>query len=433
MIVFLFRGILRDKSRFLFPFLVVSIGVALVVALVGFMEGVFMGMIDMTAKLNAGHLRLVNKPFYDEEHLYPLDRALAAQKETRLWLKKNSTSNIEWSPRIRWGALLDVPDLNGNTRSQTPVIGMALDLKSKNSSEVRRLNLKKSLIKGQLPQESNEMLMGNLLARDLDVALGQPVTIIGQSFDGGLVADNYLVVGLIRFGVTAMDKKMVLIDLADAQGTFYMENMVTDWLGYLPSSFSFDHYIKAKKSINSNLNTWMRSPPKGWAKDDHPIAISILDQQNMGSMVKTFTVIKSSVVGIFTFLMMLVLWNAGVLSGIHRYGEMGLRLAFGEPHWKLIFTLGIEGLFIGILGSIIGCFFGGSFAWYLQEVGLNMGDTFAKSGLMINDVVRARLTIDGFIQGILPGIFASVTGTLVASFAIFKRSEANLFRELEAG
>jgi putative ABC transport system permease protein len=433
MIVFLFRGILRDKSRFLFPFSVVSIGVALVVALVGFMEGVFMGMIDMTAKLNTGHLRLVNKPFYDEEHLYPLDRALAAQKETSIWLKKNSTSNIEWSPRIRWGALIDVPDTNGNTRSQTPVVGMALDLKSKNSSEIRRLKLKKSLIKGQLPQKSNEMLMGNSLAQNLDVTLGQSVTIIGQSFDGGLVADNYLVVGLIRFGVTAMDKKMVLIDLADAQSTFYMENMVTDWLGYLPSSFSFDHYIKAKKSININLNTWMENPPNDWAKDDQPIAISILDQQNMGSMVKTFTVIKSSVVGIFTFLMILVLWNAGVLSGIHRYGEMGLRLAFGEPHWKLIFTLGIEGLFIGILGSIFGCFFGGSFAWYLQEVGLNMGDTFAKSGLMINDVVRARLTIDGFIQGILPGIFASVAGTLVASFAIFKRSEENLFRELEAG
>jgi len=433
MIVFLFRGILRDKSRFLFPFSVVSIGVALVVALVGFMEGVFMGMIDMTAKLNAGHLRLVNKPFYDEEHLYPLDRALAAQKETSIWLKKNSTSNIEWSPRIRWGALIDVPDLNGNTRSQTPVVGMALDLKSKNSSEIRRLKLTESIIKGQLPQKSNEMLMGNSLAQDLDLTLGQSVTIIGQSFDGGLVADNYLVVGLIRFGVTAMDKKMVLIDLADAQSTFYMENMVTDWLGYLPSSFSFDHYIKAKKSINFNLNTWMKNPPNDWAKDDQPIAISILDQQNMGSMVKTFTVIKSSVVGIFTFLMILVLWNAGVLSGIHRYGEMGLRLAFGEPHWKLIFTLGIEGLFIGILGSIIGCFFGGSFAWYLQEVGLNMGDTFAKSGLMINDVVRARLTMDGFIQGILPGIFASVAGTLVASFAIFKRSEANLFRELEAG
>ena len=188
-----------------------------------------------------------------------------------------------------------------------------------------------------------------------------------------------------------------------------------------------------KNKINFNLNLWTKNPPKDWAKDDVPITLSILDQQNIGSMVKTFTLIKSFVVGIFTFLMMLVLWNAGVLSGIHRYGEMGLRLAFGESHWKLIFTLGIEGLFIGILGSIVGCIIGGTFTWYLQDIGLNMGDAFSKSGLMINDVVRARLTLDGFIQGIIPGIFSSVTGTLIASLAIFKRSEANLFRELEAG
>ena len=85
------------------------------------------------------------------------------------------------------------------------------------------------------------------------------------------------------------------------------------------------------------------------------------------------------------------------------------------------------------LGTITGCFFGGAFAWYLQEVGINMGDSFAQSGLMINDIVRARLTTGAFIQGIVPGVFASVAGNLVASLAIFKRSEANLFRELEAG
>jgi len=139
------------------------------------------------------------------------------------------------------------------------------------------------------------------------------------------------------------------------------------------------------------------------------------------------------VVGIFTFLMVLVLWNAGILNGIHRYGEMGLRLAFGESHWKLILTLAMEGLWIGILGSVTGSVLGGAFAWYLQEVGLNMGDSFAQTGLMINDIVRARVTMGGFVQGIVPGIFASVAGTLVASMAIFKRSEANLFRELEAG
>ena len=433
MIAFLFRGILRDKSRFLFPFSIVAIGVTLVITLVGFMEGVFMGMIDMTANLDAGHLRLVNKPFYDEEHLRPLDRSLAAQSETLNWLKKNSPEKTRWSPRIRWGALLDVPDKNGNTVSQTPIVGMALDLKDKKSLELKRLRLEESLIDGKIPEQDKEMLMGNQLAKTLNIELNQAVTLLGQSFDGGLVMDNYRVVGLVKFGVSAMDKKMVLIDLADAQDSFYMEDMITDWLGFLPAQYSLGDYEAIKKNMKQSLSKLIEMPPKSWAEDDQAILLTIRDQQNIGAIADKFNIIKGFVVGIFTFLMMLVLWNAGILNGIHRYGEMGLRLAFGESHWRVIFNTGIEGLFVGVLGTLAGCIFGGVFAWFLQEVGINMGDSFAQSGLMINDVVRARLTTGAFIQGVIPGVFASVAGNLIASIAIFKRTESNLFRELEAG
>ena len=79
-----------------------------------------------------------------------------------------------------------------------------------------------------------------------------------------------------------------------------------------------------------------------------------------------------------------------------------------------------------------GCLTGGAFTYFLQEIGINMGDAFAKSGLMMNDVVRARLSVAGFITGIIPGLTASVAGSLIAGLAIFKRSEANLFRELES-
>ena len=433
MIAFLFRGILRDKSRFLFPFSIVAIGVTLVITLVGFMEGVFMGMIDITANLDAGHLRLVNKPFYDEEHLRPLDRSLAAQSETLNWLKKNSPEKTRWSPRIRWGALLDVPDKNGNTVSQTPIVGMALDLKDKKSLELKRLRLEESLIDGKIPEQDKEMLMGDQLAKTLNIELNQAVTLLGQSFDGGLVMDNYRVVGLVKFGVSAMDKKMVLIDLADAQDSFYMEDMITDWLGFLPAQYSLGDYEAIKKNMKQPLSKLIEMPPKSWAEDDQAILLTIRDQQNIGAIADKFNIIKGFVVGIFTFLMMLVLWNAGILNGIHRYGEMGLRLAFGESHWRVIFNTGIEGLFVGVLGTLAGCIFGGVFAWFLQEVGINMGDSFAQSGLMINDVVRARLTTGAFIQGVIPGVFASVAGNLIASIAIFKRTESNLFRELEAG
>ena len=142
MIRWILQGILRDKNRSLFPFLVVTAGVSLVVFTVGFMEGIFMGMIDSTANLDTGHLRFVNKPFYDEEHLNPLDRSLTAQNETREWLRENSDAEINWAPRIRWGAIADVPDENGETKSQTPIIGMALDLLSPESQELERLEAK---------------------------------------------------------------------------------------------------------------------------------------------------------------------------------------------------------------------------------------------------------------------------------------------------
>lgn len=432
MIRWMLKGIFRDKTRFLFPFLVVSVGVTLVITLMGFMEGVFMGMIDMTANLDTGHLRFVNKPFYDEEHLVPLDRALAAQKETRKWLEKNGDPRITWTPRIRWGAIMDVPDENGETKAQTPAMGMAIDLLSPDSTEPDRLHLESAVIRGRAPQKSREMLVGYMLAEALELKIGDTVTLIGQTFDGGLATGNFTAVGFIRFGVFAMDKKMALIDLADAQNTFYMEDMVTDWLGFLPPSVGYNQYESIRADIQKALPELMSDKPKAWARDDFPLILSILDQRNIGDITEKFEMVRGVIVGVFLFLMLLVLWNAGLLNGIHRYGEMGLRLAMGETHLQLLFSLVQEGLLIGIMGVIAGCAVGGTFTYFLQEVGIDMGDAFAKSGLMMNDVVRGRLSLEAFVTGIIPGLTASAAGTLIAGLAIFKRSEANLFRELES-
>ena len=425
-------GLFRDKTRSLFPFLVVTVGVALVITLVGFMEGVFMGMVDMTAKLDTGHLRFVNKPFYDEEHLIPMDRALADQEKTLKWLKENSDPEIVWAPRIRWGAILDVPDENGETKTQTPVIGMAIDLLSKNSTEVGRLDLERSIVEGRAPVKSGEMLVGYKLAEALELKPGDTLTLIGQTFDGGLATDNYIAVGFIRFGVFAMDKRMALIDLADAQKTFYMEGMVTDWLGFLPPHVGYKKFRLMQEDINKRIAGLRNNPPEDWAKDDVPIILSILDQRNIGVITDKFEMVRGIIVGVFLFLMALVLWNAGILNVIHRYGEMGLRLAMGETHFQLLLSLVKEAVLIGTLGVLAGCLTGGALTYYLQEVGINMGDAFAKTGLMMNDVVRGRVSLEGFITGIIPGMTASVLGTLIAGFAIFKRSTANLFRELES-
>jgi putative ABC transport system permease protein len=433
MIRWLLKGIWRDKTRSLFPFLVITVGVTLLIYLLGFMEGMFAGMIDITAHLDTGHLRFVNKPFYDEEHLNPLDRALAGQKETLQWLRQNGDPRIEWSPRIRWGAIMDVPDEKGETKSQTPVIGMAIEMLDKGSAERERLDLEKSVIEGVVPSNAKEMLVGYKLAEALGLSLGDRVTLLGQNFDGGMATDNYKVVGFVKFGLAAMDKKMAFIDLADAQQTFYMEDMVTDFLGFLPMNVGYKEYDQLKQGIMSHLSALKQNPPGEWASDDDPLILSVLDQRNMRVLSEQFELVDDVVIGVFAFLMVLVLWNAGLLNGVHRYGEMGLLLALGETHKKLIGLMALEAFTVGLLGSAAGCMIGGGVVYYLQEVGISTHGISETSGMMMSDIIRARVSLNAFVFAVIPGITASVVGNLIANLAIFQRSEANLFRELEAG
>lgn len=275
--------------------------------------------------------------------------------------------------------------------------------------------------------------MGSLLAENLGVNIGDTVTLLGQSFDGGMAMDNYQVAGFVKFGIAAMDQKMALMDITGAQHTFYMDDMVTDWLGYLPASVSYHEYPAIQQALNERLPEWKKAPPASWASDDEPIVLTILDQRNLRPLVEKFELISGVNTMIFAFLMTLVLWNAGLINGVHRYGEMGLRLALGETHWNLVLRLSVEAFVIGVVGSIAGCLVGGAFLYYLQEVGVDMGDAMAKSGMMMADVVRGRLSIEGLLWGGIPGITASVLGTFFASLSVFKRSEASLFRELEVG
>ena len=124
----------------------------------------------------------------------------------------------------------------------------------------------------------------------------------------------------------------------------------------------------------------MKNPPEDWASDDEPIVLSILDQRNLGEIIKKFELIRGIIVMIFSFLMVLVLWNAGLINGIHRYGEMGLRLAMGETHKALMASLALEAFAVGLVGAMAGCLVGGTVVYFLQEVGGDLGDAMAQGG-----------------------------------------------------
>jgi putative ABC transport system permease protein len=135
---------------------------------------------------------------------------------------------------------------------------------------------------------------------------------------------------------------------------------------------------------------------------------------------------------IFIIAMSLVLWNAGLLGGLRRYGEIGIRLAMGEEKRHVYATMIWESVFIGLAGSVVGTALGLFFAWLLQKYGLDISGVMQGSSVMMPQVIRARITPPDFWLGFIPGLISTVIGTMLSGIGIFKRQTARLFKELEA-
>ena len=72
MIKFLTKGILRDRSRSLFPVFVVTLTVAMIVFFQGFMTGVTSGFFRDTAVVSSGHMKIMTRAYDEENQLLPV-------------------------------------------------------------------------------------------------------------------------------------------------------------------------------------------------------------------------------------------------------------------------------------------------------------------------------------------------------------------------
>jgi putative ABC transport system permease protein len=130
--------------------------------------------------------------------------------------------------------------------------------------------------------------------------------------------------------------------------------------------------------------------------------------------------------------MSVVLWNSGLIGGLRRYGEIGVRLAIGENKGHIYRAMILESVVIGVFGSAVGTVIGLSLAFYLQVHGFNIGNMMENATMMMPNVLRASITPPAYFIGLIPGLFATVLGTSLSGIGIYRRQTASLFKELEA-
>jgi len=424
MIEFLIKGLIRDRSRSLFPILMVCAGAFLTVLLYSYMKGAIGDMVDSSARFDAGHVKIMTRAYHELSDQMPNDLALLGTGDLMDQLRKDHPHMI-WTPRIKFGGLIDIPDENGQTRSQGPAFGIGIDLHSPDSPEIDILNLKKSIVQGRLPQNRNEILMSESFAEKLGLNIGEKASLISSTMNGSMTVHNFKVVGTIRFGMVVLDKSTIIADIHDVRTALDMTDAASEIVGFTKDMVYAD---SAMEIVAQGFNEKYLE----LSDEFSPIMLSLGGQGGLiKEMLKMANTIGGIVVLVFVLVMSIVLWNAGLMNGIRRYGEIGVRLAMGEPKGDIYRSMIFESICIGIVGSVLGTAIGLSVSYWMQYTGLDFSSMMQKSTIYISSVMHARVTMTSYYIGFLPGLFASVLGTMFAGIGIYRRQTSQLFKELE--
>ncbi len=387
------------------------------------LTGVLGDMIETNAKFSTGHVKIVSRSYANNIDQMPIDLALD-NADSLMTNLENQYPDIEWVGRIRFGGLLDAPDAQGETKAQGPAMAWAVDLLSKESREPERLNITRSLVRGEMPSQSGEILLSDAFAQKLKVTPGDTVTLIGSTMYGGMAIHNFTVSGTVTFGITAMDRGTMIVNLDDARYALNMSDAVSEILGYFPGKI-YDP-SKANK-MQGTLNA------KFSDRDDKlsPTMLKLTDQNQLASMLDYIGSITDIFIFVFIAIMAIVLWNTGLIGGLRRYGEIGVRLAIGEEKGHIYRSMIYESLLTGIIGAVAGTAIGLTLGYILQIHGIDFGDLMKNATIMTPTTYRAKVTAEAWYIGFVPGIVAPVIGTMLSGIGIYKRKTAQLFKELE--
>ena len=427
MINFLFKGLIRDRSRSFFPLLIITIIVAIIIFFSGFLNGIYNSLFFNTAMVNSGHVKVVTHAYHLEHQLLPNDLALLESKNIIDDLEKNYDDYI-WTPRITFAGLLDVPDENGETLNQSPVFALGVDFLSDNSSQIDVWDINKKIVQGKLFADKNQALLSSKLAERLNVTTNDIVTFIGSTMDGAFSTYNFMVSGIFDLNIGPIDKDMMIVDITGAEFALDMDNAASEILGYKKDLFFNDKQtVLLRDQYNMRFSD----------TDDiyRPFMLALRDSNQMSTIVDFSNVIMFIIMALFLIVVTLVLWNMGIMNGLRRYGEIGMRLAIGETKGHVYKSMILESLMIGFLGSFFGTIIGLAITSYLENVGLDYSkaiDSLNSANFAMPNVFYPQVTSELFYIGFFPGILATVFGTMLAGHAIYKREMAQLFKELEA-
>lgn len=391
-----FRNIFRHFTRTFLTFLAIALGLAMLILIDSMLTGIDQESFDKIINYETGHIKIFDRGYREDEENLPLDKTIAdpASLIKKVGLDQEVagvTSRLNFRIMLSDGV------------DQYPAVGIAVDPADDQSVFL----LKQAVAKGEfLKGDEEAMLLGEGLAKDFGVTVGDYLTVLARTKYDTYQALDLRIKGLLRTEDSKIDWAAAVIPLGLGQKSLDMGQEVTE----------IDIKLKDPARIKEFRNRLARQIP----------GLEVATWQDLAADVVAIARAKrggTSFVLLSVFLIALIgISNTILLAAFERTREIGMMAAMGMRRGQIIRLFVLEGAMIGVLGSISGCLLGSLINIPLVKYGINwgfvmrdVGDIGYRVTGVSHGVWNLNMIMIAFVAGIVISALTSIYPARVAS------------------
>ncbi len=242
---------------------------------------------------------------------------------------------------------------SGDTSFGAAVIGVDPE------TEPQVSTLASTIIEGRYLAAGDDaaIVMGEGLARNLGLTLGDTVTMLGTGNDGAVAADVLEVVGIFSTGIAAMDRQITQMPL-----------------GRFQEAYNLGDNINVIALRSENFNDMVAAAPAlaQFAAGEGAVYLRWDELQPEVKQMITLDLSTAMLMyGVMIIVVVFILLNTLYMSVLERTREFGGLMAIGMRPAQIGSMVWLELIFLSVLGAGIGIALGAGASYWVEQVGIN--------------------------------------------------------------
>ena len=403
------RNITRNKRRSFLSALAIFLAVFMIVFFYAFTNGMFGSMKKNVKMSDTGDIKISQKEYIKKETVSPLLYSITDYE--KIIQETEAIQGVKVAtPRIKFPVLLSKDDKNFS------LFGMAIDPQKEKVFNP----LYKQIQEGSyLSADKKEILIGEGVAKQLEVKVGDSLTLLVKTKYESIGIKSFKIVGIFNYGMPTLDNHYFFVNLKYGQKLLRMKKQVTEILvmtekGKIKEiANQIDNKILQKYSSDYTAQTWFK-------------------QKNYFTMINLATVVYTYVYLIFVLLASLVIINTMLMVIYERYKEIGVMRAMGLQKKEVLITFLMESGVLSFFGSLAGVLAGAILLLALSNTGINLMAMAGKTmeSFSVDTIIYLNLSVKNLIFSFLLGFLLPISFVYIPLRKIFKINIVDSLRHL---